>query len=115
MSMLVAFVICMALAFGGAALWHFWQGYARIKPEEDDLDREMTNLNDYQANKLSDEQLRRPIDPDTAWQIMVQRGSSAPRRQSSTARRASPSGRLPSLSAPPELTATPPRRERRRP
>lgn len=56
-------------------LWRRWQRYARITPEEESYERSIADLSNSQAHRMSDEQLGRPIDPDTGWRIMVQRGA----------------------------------------
>ena len=42
----------------------------------------MAAMNERQANRLSDEQLRTPLTDDEAWNIMVRRGQRQPRRRS---------------------------------
>lgn len=56
-------------------LWRRWQRYARITPEDEVYERSIADLSNSQAHRMSDEQLGRPIDPDTGWRIMVQRGA----------------------------------------
>lgn len=68
------------------ALWRIWADYADRSPEDEELERELASLNDAQANRVSDTQLTRPVDADSAWQTMVQRGG-APRRQRRRPRR----------------------------
>jgi hypothetical protein len=71
------------LLFAGAALvlvglvvliWRGWAALVRRSPDDEALERELAALNDAQANRVSDQQLTRPVDPDTAWRTMVQRG-----------------------------------------
>jgi hypothetical protein len=71
------------LLFAGAALalvalamlaWRAWAALVRRGPADEALDRELAALNDAQANRVSDQQLTRPVDADTAWRTMVQRG-----------------------------------------
>jgi hypothetical protein len=55
-------------------IWQVWGNYTQVSPEDEEFERSMASLNDAQANRLTDQQLRRKIDTDTGWQIMVQRG-----------------------------------------
>ncbi len=64
------------------ALWRFWADYANRSPEDEELERELASLNDAQAHRVSDAQLTRPVDPDSAWQTMVQRGGAGRRPRS---------------------------------
>ncbi len=64
-----------------ALIWRFWQSFAQVSPEEEELDRSIASLNDSQANRSSDEQITRRMDPDTGWQIMVRRGQRSARRE----------------------------------
>lgn len=73
----VAAVLLIVVA---ALIWRFWQSYAQVSPEEEELDRSIASLNDLQANRASDEQIVRQIDTDTGWQIMVRRGQRRTRR-----------------------------------
>lgn len=75
---IVAGVLLVGLVI---SLWRFWIDYANITPEESDYERGMANLNDDQANRISDDQLSRPIDTDTGWAIMVRRGQRTNRRR----------------------------------
>lgn len=63
-----------------ALLWRVWDAYAQISPEDEEREREIASLNDAQANRVSDQQLTRPPDPDAAWQTMVERGATRPGR-----------------------------------
>lgn len=68
-------------------LWRVWGDYTQISPEDEEREREIALLNDAQANRVSDQQLTRPVDPDTAWETMVKRGTAAPRRSPRRPRR----------------------------
>jgi hypothetical protein len=82
MSVYILFAIAALLLIGLVALiWRFWQSYAQVSPEEEELDRSIASLNDSQANRASDQQITRRIDTDTGWAIMVARGQRAPRRE----------------------------------
>lgn len=56
------------------AIWRFWWRYAQITPENEEFEERLADLNQHQANRISDEQLTHPATDDQAWQIMVQRG-----------------------------------------
>jgi hypothetical protein len=62
-------------------IWRFCQHHVRITPTDEAFERDIASLNDEQANRLSDQQLARPIDTDTGWQMMVQRGQEPTRRR----------------------------------
>jgi hypothetical protein len=74
-------VAAMLLILLVALLWRFWQNYAHVTPEEEELERSIASLNDAQANRSSDQQIVREIDTETGWQIMVRRGQQAARRE----------------------------------
>ncbi|MBX0329350.1 hypothetical protein K2Z83_16890 [Oscillochloris sp. ZM17-4] len=63
-----------------ALIWRFWQNFAEVSPEEEELDRSIASLNDEQANRSSDAQIARQMDTETGWQIMVRRGQRDSRR-----------------------------------
>jgi hypothetical protein len=74
-SPILLFIFFTALVAGALLLvWRYWNGIARVSPEEEEFDERMTALNDRQANRLSDEQLTHPLTDDDAWSVMVQRG-----------------------------------------
>jgi CHASE3 domain sensor protein len=76
------FAIAALLLIGLVLLvWRLWSDYAQVGPEEEEREREIAALNDAQANRISDQQLTRPIDADDAWQTMVQRGTPSRRRR----------------------------------
>lgn len=79
----VAAVILVALV---GLIWRIWNDYAERSPEDEERERELAELNDAQANRISDQHLTRPVDPDTAWRTMVQRGGE-PRRKRRPSRR----------------------------
>ncbi|NTV65266.1 MAG: hypothetical protein HGA65_17285 [Oscillochloris sp.] len=78
---LLFFVAALLLALLVVLVWRFWESYARVSPEEEELDRSIASLNDAQANRVSDEQIARQIDNETGWQIMVRRGQQESRRR----------------------------------
>jgi hypothetical protein len=71
-------VLLLAIIY---ALWRYWFSIAQVTPEEEEFDERVAALNERQANRISDEQLRRPLNEDDAWQIMVRRGRRPPQRR----------------------------------
>ncbi|NJN17831.1 MAG: hypothetical protein HC822_16925 [Oscillochloris sp.] len=61
--------------------WRLWGAYTQRTAEEEEYERNVASLNDQQANRMSDGQIRRPIDIDTGWDVMVQRGKPERRRR----------------------------------
>lgn len=75
------FALAAALLLALVALiWRVWTDYAQVDPEDEERERELAALNDAQANRVSDQQLTRPVDLDSAWQATLQRGASGGRR-----------------------------------
>lgn len=72
-------LVALALIALVVTLWRFWADYANRSPEDEELERELASLNDAQAHRVSDTQLTNPVDADSAWRTMVERGG-APRR-----------------------------------
>lgn len=64
------------------ALWRYWDNMVNLTPEEEAFDRRVKRLNERQANRISDEDLARPLSEEDAWRIMVARGQQALRRRS---------------------------------
>lgn len=62
------------------AIWRYWTSMADMTPEEKEYDERVAELNERQANRLTDEQLTHPPSDDDAWQIMLRRGRNALRR-----------------------------------
>jgi hypothetical protein len=88
MSYLIFFIVAAVLLLGLVYLiWRFWFDYANVGPEVSAFERDVAELNDAQANRISDEQLTRPLDTDSSWQIMVRRGSGRTRRNRRPRRR----------------------------
>jgi hypothetical protein len=75
---IVAALLMILLA---VLVWRFWQGFAQVSPEEEELERSIASLNDSQANRASDQQIVRQIDTETGWQIMVRRGQRVARSE----------------------------------
>ncbi len=65
-----------ALIFGGLIylIWRMWWNYSQMTPTDKEFDARIAALNDNQANRVSDERLAKPINPEDAWQVMVRRG-----------------------------------------
>lgn len=82
MTVYLLFALAAVLLLGLIALvWRLWNDYVQVDPENEEHEREIAALNDAQANRVSDQQLTRPVDADSAWQTMVNRGSTPPRRR----------------------------------
>ncbi|OAN42797.1 hypothetical protein A6A03_03510 [Chloroflexus islandicus] len=84
---LIALLVTLLLGLIGFFAWRYWREQVNISPEDEELLREIAELNDRQANRISDQRLRSGIDPDEAWRIMVQRGQRSRRRPTGTSRR----------------------------
>jgi hypothetical protein len=80
-ALFIIFVVLIAAAL--VAVWRYWINLARVSPEEEEYDEQVSALNDRQANRLSDDVLTNPLSDEDAWQIMVRRGKrlSAPKRR----------------------------------
>jgi hypothetical protein len=82
MAFYVLFVLTALVLIGLIGLiWQAWSNYTQVSPEDEAFERNIASLNDAQANRVSDHQLRRTIDTDTGWQIMVQRGMADQKRR----------------------------------
>lgn len=97
---ILLFLICAALLIGAVyAVWRYWNNLVRVSPEEEAFDERVAQLNERQANRLSDDQLTRPVSEDDAWSLMVRRGQRTRRRREryggDLARRASDRQRRP--------------------
>jgi hypothetical protein len=78
----ILFLICaILLLLVVYALWRYWDNLARVSPEEEAYDRRVARLNERQANRLTDEDLREPTNEEDAWRIMVERGEQAAHRR----------------------------------
>ncbi len=84
---LIALIVTLLLGLVGLAAWRYWREQVNISPEDEELTREIAELNDRQANRMSDQRLRSGVDPDEAWRIMVQRGQRSRRRTTGSSRR----------------------------
>lgn len=77
----ILFVLFAAVLLGiVVALWRYWRSFARIGPDEEAYDQRVAALNERQANRLSDDQLRQPLTDEDAWNIMLRRGMQARKR-----------------------------------
>jgi hypothetical protein len=82
MTIYLLFGLAALLLLGLIALvWRMWNDYASVTPEGEEREREIASLNDAQAHRVSDQQLARPVDADSAWQTMVQRGMAGVKRR----------------------------------
>ncbi len=87
----IALIIILIIVVYGIS--RYWDTMVRRSDDEEEYDRMVANLNERQANRLSDEQLWEPVSDDDAWQIILRRGRRRflrprrNRRQSSSSRR----------------------------
>jgi hypothetical protein len=70
-------IVMLALVYG---VWRYWDNLVELSPDEEEYDKRVANLNERQANRLSDEQLTQPPNDDDAWAIILRRGRRAMRR-----------------------------------
>jgi hypothetical protein len=70
---LLAFIL-IAVVYG---IWRYWDSQVELSPDEEAYDKRVANLNERQANRITDEQLTRPPSDEDAWQIILQRGRKA--------------------------------------
>lgn len=80
--LVITILVTLILGSIGIVAWRYWREQVNISPEDEELLREIAELNERQANRISDQRLRSRIDSDEAWQIMVQRGRKSSRRRS---------------------------------
>jgi hypothetical protein len=73
-------IVLVALGAVLVVVWRYWDNIASVSPEEEEYDERMAALNERQANRLSDDQLRNPLSEDDAWNVMVRRGLRDKRR-----------------------------------
>lgn len=57
------------------ALWRYWEDLVQVSPEEEAYDKDVAQLNERQANRMSDARLARVTSEDEAWDVMVRRGT----------------------------------------
>lgn len=69
--------IGLALAY---IAWRYWHDQLRLRPEDEEFQARIAELNEHQANRLSDDQIRAMLDADDAWNQMVRRGRQQRRR-----------------------------------
>ncbi len=74
-------LFAILLVITGFGIWRYWQTVVRVSPEEQAYDKRVARLNERQANRMSDEQLREPISGDEAWELMVRRGQQSRRSE----------------------------------
>lgn len=61
-------------------LWRYWASLVERSPEEEAYERRLTALNERQANRYTDDELRGAPSEDEAWALMVERGRRSGRR-----------------------------------
>jgi hypothetical protein len=71
-ALFLVFVVVIALVL--VVVWRYWNNLTRVSPEEEEFDELMSQLNDRQANRISDDILTNPLSDEDAWQVMVRRG-----------------------------------------
>jgi hypothetical protein len=64
-------IVLLVVVYG---LLRYWETLVSMSPDEEEYEQRVADLNERQANRLSDEQLTRPISDDDAWQTMLRRG-----------------------------------------
>lgn len=62
-------------------IWQIWWSYTDVTPEDEAFDDRVARLNDRQANRYSDGELRQQLSPEDAWQLMIERGRGHRRRR----------------------------------
>jgi|HigsolmetaAR206D_1030411.scaffolds.fasta_scaffold13094_2 hypothetical protein len=83
----ILITIIALLLFGWVSYaWYNWRNTTQFSEADEYYDKGVISLNDRQANRLSDNELTRPIREDDAWQIMVQRGRQSQRNRRSDRR-----------------------------
>jgi hypothetical protein len=68
---IVTAALCLSLAF---VVWRYWDNLTRVSPEDEEREARIAQLNEDQANRLSDDQIQAMLDTDNAWETMVRRG-----------------------------------------
>jgi hypothetical protein len=68
--------LSVLIVLGGVlfVVWRYWYNIASVSPEEEEYDERVAELNERQANRMTDEQLTNPLSEDDAWNVMVRRG-----------------------------------------
>lgn len=61
-------------------LWRYWADLTTRTADEERFEERIAALNERQANRYSDDELTELPSDDDAWQIMVDRGRRATRR-----------------------------------
>lgn len=83
----ILITIVALLLFGWVSYaWYNWRRTTQVSEADEYYDKRVVSLNNRQANRLSDNDLTRPIHEDDAWQIMVQRGRQTQRNRRSDRR-----------------------------
>ncbi len=81
----ILFILFAAVLLVAAyLLWRYWADLTTATDEEERFEERVAALNERQAHRYSDEELAAPPDDDDAWQIMVDRGRRATRRERSS-------------------------------
>ncbi len=80
MGVLIGIIGAVLLGLMCYVLWRYWTDVTARTPDSDRYERRIAALNERQANRYSDDQLKNPVDGDDAWALMVQRGKRIARR-----------------------------------
>jgi len=80
-------VIALLLLGWVVLAWQNWRRTTQFSQEDERYDEGVASLNDRQANRLTDDQLTRPVSEEDAWELMVRRGQRQRRRQRPQRRR----------------------------
>jgi hypothetical protein len=88
MTQLLVFLgIALLLIILAVAAWRFWLSYSRITPESEEFEERLADLNEVQAHRYSDGEIRRVYSPEEAWSEMIDRGRRRRRRRARRRRR----------------------------
>jgi type II secretory pathway pseudopilin PulG len=79
--LLVFLVVALLLIILAVVAWRFWLNYSQITPEIEEFEERLADLNEVQANRYSDGQLRHVYSPEEAWEEMIDRGRRRRRRR----------------------------------
>lgn len=77
---LVFLGVALLLIILAVAAWRFWLSYSQITPESEEFEERLADLNEIQANRYSDGEIRHVYSPEEAWKEMVDRGRRRRRR-----------------------------------
>lgn len=75
--------VAIALVLGGImiAIWRYWGNLSNVSPDDEAFDKRVASLNERQANRFSDDLIRRQMSQEDAWSIMIEKGRRAQRHR----------------------------------